>query len=145
MPKRRSHHEPTYAKTHSPIKKSLTSSLSSHYSSKVSAMSQRKENPAARFNLFFVPYKPSSILTSWDDSKMKIVSCKKKPHSLRKKITKKEASISLKSIFNQCLKKKYFRIKIASFAFEKHYSASCISNRVTSRNDRDNIYDSTFI
>ena len=47
-PKRRSHHVPTCAKDHPPIKKCLTNYLPSPSSSKVSSESQRKESPATR-------------------------------------------------------------------------------------------------
>ena len=39
----------------------------------------------------------------------------------------------------------YFRDEITSCTFEKQDSESCISNRATSRNDREKSYDSDFI
>ena len=66
-PKRRHYYAPAHTKIHPPIKKCLTSYLTSPYSSKVSASAQRKEIPSKRHNLSPVPYRSSSILTSWDE------------------------------------------------------------------------------
>ena len=126
-PKRRSHHEPTYAKTYPTIIKTLTSPSSLQ----VHATLQRKESSTKTHDLSSSPCRPSSILTSWDEEVHH--EHKEKFHSSRKKAMPRETSISLKHIFNLSLKNHSLKENFISCTLEKYDPTCYISKIITSR------------